>query len=263
MFAQNEISYRGYLYWVVSGTRKKEDDFHQLFNEKNFRAPGYIVDFTYYLDGSDEMLADGKTIKSHKDSVIIATRQDSLGYKPLCRTVQDISYINVHFCFDEPFLSEISVIDVSGSPKIKELYIQLNKIWIRRQKMFAIHASVLFFRILEELAYIVEKKSASRLDSVIEYIHKHYIENNFSCKVLPELCGLKHSQFIDLFAKEFGTTPSKYLTTLRLDRATELLTKSSLSIQDISRQVGYENPWYFAKVFKQRFGVSPSKYKSQ
>ena len=57
-----------------------------------------------------------------------------------------------------------------------------------------------------------------------------------------------------------GQTPADYIKTLRMNRAAELLKNETVTVAEVCYQVGISDPHYFAKVFKQQFGISPKKY---
>jgi len=58
----------------------------------------------------------------------------------------------------------------------------------------------------------------------------------------------------------FGISPKRYLTDLRIKQACMLLENSSLSVSAIANSVGFENSLYFSKAFKKAKGISPSQY---
>lgn len=57
-----------------------------------------------------------------------------------------------------------------------------------------------------------------------------------------------------------GISPNKYLQEARLTRAAALLLEGELTISEVSYKVGIQDPSYFNKLFKARYGVVPSKY---
>lgn len=264
MFFQDFSCYKGGFCGLVSGSIKKRSRFHKLFSENKPVIEKNITSFIYYLEGKDEIRIGDDTIICSKDTVRMCPPSDMQDKKAVCRTIEDGKYITVGFRSETPMLKKIMVIDASSNPKIKELFLDLEKVWVRKYNNYMLNSTALFFRLLEELdktADAQSKKSESRIEAAVKYIHKHYMNSDFSCGILPEICGLKHTQFTDLFTSEFNTTPSKYVTTLRLSRATELLTLNDMSIQEAASQVGYENPCYFGKIFKEHYGKSPSEYK--
>ncbi len=68
--------------------------------------------------------------------------------------------------------------------------------------------------------------------------------------------------FSTVFKKETGQTFINYLTDYRMEEALELLLNQDEKTYIIAEKVGYADPNYFSYVFKKKFGVSPSKYKS-
>lgn len=82
-----------------------------------------------------------------------------------------------------------------------------------------------------------------------------------SLEELGKLCGLQPNYICRLFRKFSQETPNQCLTRLKLNRAAELLLAHSTSVSEIARQVGYADPFYFSRVFKQRFGCSPKDFR--
>nr|WP_231597729.1 helix-turn-helix transcriptional regulator [Bacillus sp. SA1-12] len=61
-----------------------------------------------------------------------------------------------------------------------------------------------------------------------------------------------------IFKSIYNTSPLQWIRNRRLDRAKELLAISALSVTDVCYSTGFENVAYFSKVFKKKFGMSPS-----
>jgi AraC-like DNA-binding protein len=57
-----------------------------------------------------------------------------------------------------------------------------------------------------------------------------------------------------------GKTPIEFIRILRLKRAAQLLGKSQLTVSEVAYQVGFNNPKYFSRYFKEEFGLLPSVY---
>jgi AraC-like DNA-binding protein len=62
------------------------------------------------------------------------------------------------------------------------------------------------------------------------------------------------------FRRVLGVTPLQYLAGLRMDRAAALLVDGRLTVRAIAAQVGFDDPFYFSRLFKQHFGRSPAQY---
>lgn len=95
-----------------------------------------------------------------------------------------------------------------------------------------------------------------------EYLHvKAYLDNHFAEPItLAQLAKLVHRsvpRFATRFKAIFGLPPLEYLIRLRMQRAQFLLHDQGLNIAEISRDVGYDDPHYFSRLFRMRFGLSP------
>ncbi len=57
-----------------------------------------------------------------------------------------------------------------------------------------------------------------------------------------------------------GKTPIEFIRVLRLKRAAQYLRESQLSVAEIAYKLGFNNPKYFSKYFREEYGISPSDY---
>lgn len=74
--------------------------------------------------------------------------------------------------------------------------------------------------------------------------------------------GFSHGHLCRIMKKEYGITPSQYITDLRLKFAANLLTTTEYDILNISIQLGFSSLSHFITIFKKKYGLSPSKYRS-
>lgn len=100
----------------------------------------------------------------------------------------------------------------------------------------------------------------NQVENAIRVFHIRYHEN-FSIKEYTKEHKLNYSRFIDNFTKTTGVSPRQYIIQTRIEKAMELLNSTSLSIQEISDMIGYDNPLYFSRLFKKTIGISPSEYR--
>ncbi|MBD0403932.1 AraC family transcriptional regulator [Flammeovirga sp. EKP202] len=164
---------------------------------------------------------------------------------PKTRIVEDEAIIarfidSLEFYFDNPSLVNEDLLEL----KIKELVlllIQTNNV-----------SSVM------ELINDLYSPRTSQLKKVIE-LHTF---SNLSLEDLAKLCHLSLSSFKREFQKVYDETPSKYLSIQRIKKAKELLQSTTLPINEIAYDVGYNDPLYFTRIFKKKEGVSPSQYRN-
>ena len=75
---------------------------------------------------------------------------------------------------------------------------------------------------------------------------------------LLRLTAYSHAHLCRIMKNLLGTTPQKYVVSMRLNLALELLQNSDMSVDAIIEQIGYASPSHFASIFAQKFGMTPS-----
>lgn len=94
-----------------------------------------------------------------------------------------------------------------------------------------------------------------------------FIENSYSQKIsildIARFVGLDRTYLSGLFQEQFGISLQSYLVQFRMNRAALLLQNKELSVSDVSRSVGYTDPFLFSKMFKKTTGLSPSAARDQ
>ncbi len=90
----------------------------------------------------------------------------------------------------------------------------------------------------------------------------HHIQNDhaktLSVSALAAQLHVSPQYLGRLFVKRFGLSPLQYINRMKLDRAKKLMRETTLSIQEISRASGFENPLYFSRLFHRMEGESPT-----
>ena len=99
-----------------------------------------------------------------------------------------------------------------------------------------------------------------RLRKVTDLLTAHLAEELPLARLAKE-AGYSIFHFSRLFKKTTGVTPSRYLIRLRVEHARLLLRETGKSIAEVGLEIGYSNPSYFAQIFRQEVGRSPSGYR--
>lgn len=92
-----------------------------------------------------------------------------------------------------------------------------------------------------------------------EYIVSHY-EEPITVEGLAAYASVSHSSLYRRFVKRFQISPKRFLLEYRIERACALLADTNCSVQEISTSVGFEDPFYFSRAFKDVKGISPRQY---
>lgn len=107
-------------------------------------------------------------------------------------------------------------------------------------------------------------RSAQVEDAVIArcqtWIADHYADHS-PVRAMVELSGLAERSFKRRFQQATGMSPIEYVHTLRLEEAKQMLEASSLSIEAIASEVGYEDAGFFSRLFRRQVNLTPAQYR--
>jgi AraC-like DNA-binding protein len=102
-------------------------------------------------------------------------------------------------------------------------------------------------------------KAEAHVGRIMSYLSRHAAAE-FDAKGLSEHMNLNYSHISATFSKITGQTIIEAHTRLRMNKALHLLRTTTLNVSEISERLGFQNPFYFARVFKKVLGESPSSY---
>ncbi len=88
----------------------------------------------------------------------------------------------------------------------------------------------------------------------------HLVDPKFGPEVLADLASLSYHQLYRALRDEMGTTPSRYIRSVRAECAATLLKQGAGSVTEIAYAVGFESLSYFRRAFRERFDAAPSDF---
>jgi transcriptional regulator GlxA family with amidase domain len=100
-----------------------------------------------------------------------------------------------------------------------------------------------------------------RIEQSITYMAQH-LDEPLQVATLAAQANVSPSHFFALFKRRIGSAPIDYFTRLRMQRACHLLEQTSLSVKEIAAELGYDDPFYFSRVFKSVNRMAPSDYRA-
>ena len=274
--------------------------YHTNFSDLKIHTHDFI-EIVYVYDGKGYHIYNNVTYPVSKGELYIINSRTPHCFYPtdksnsehlvvynLCFLPEFISSINIHL----PILVELTDImlykslypdeiiyspdlKLSGSMRteIEQLY---EKMYLEFTSKGINYVELLRLSLCELLLKIhrfYQQNHASPESAVIKYRHQlipdciQYLRENYSKKVtIEELSNnffLSKSYLSSLFKKATGSGVVEYLQHIRIERACELLTNTTLSIAEISTQVGYTDYRFFNKSFKKITGVTAHEYRKK
>ncbi|WP_122642204.1 AraC family transcriptional regulator [Luxibacter massiliensis] len=161
------------------------------------------------------------------------------------------------------------VIHTGTSLEYKHIFLQM----IRELKLCKEDYEELLVNYLKQLLIMLHRlmgrkpKGRNRLlmeemDSAVSYFHENY---NKPISIEEYAAGrhMSISWFIRNFKEYTEATPAQYIQSLRISNAQTLLETTNYNVSEIAQILGYDDPFYFSRVFKKQSGLSPTEFRRQ
>jgi AraC-like DNA-binding protein len=137
---------------------------------------------------------------------------------------------------------------------------------IRAQKpLFQLKACAGIFSILAEVSASERRKEQPGYHQKITGYAKSLMEKNVLGAIdVPSIAcqiGISASHLNEVFKKYTGMTPYQYFIQIKINKAESLLEDEDISVQYAAAKLGFEDPYYFSRLFKNKTGIAPSKWR--
>lgn len=109
---------------------------------------------------------------------------------------------------------------------------------------------------------VVESVDEKFLHNAVDYIQKNILNPSLSVEELSKQMNMSRVSLYKKILSLTGKSPVEFIRSIRLQKAMQLLEKSQLNITGVCYEVGFNNPTYFAKIFKEEYNMLPSEYVS-
>ncbi len=144
--------------------------------------------------------------------------------------------------------------------KIKNAYEEITKMDESALSAWLVSVSL---SIADELKNVRNSSMCYLLSEAKNIVHDCYSDAGLSLDTVCSKLGVSNSYFSSMFKKESGISFITYLTDYRMQQAVRLLLETNEKSYEIAEHVGYEDANYFSYVFKRKYGMSPSKYRTE
>ncbi len=116
------------------------------------------------------------------------------------------------------------------------------------------------FRYLSQFRQVRKPQERDLTEKSIFYMRKH-LKEKLTLEDLAQQANLSVAHYSMLFKQKTGHSPLNYLIQLKIQNACRLLDHTHLNIKEIAQQVGYDDPYYFSRIFKKIMNISPKEYR--
>lgn len=244
--------------------------------------------FAYIMDGDQQYLVEEEDIKADPGNVILSLCGNKLGQMlPGHREGEGrVSSIVVHFQRElllkvyehakPPYWKELDkpvvkyIVQSAASELVKQYFLGLVHLFNHRE---AVSEDILVLKLKEIILLLLQTKDSELITQVMRslfsertFTFKEIVEAHI-CEPLPlqYLAYLTHhslTSFKKEFKRIYNTTPGVYILEKRTEKVADLLKYSDENISSIGYQCGFTSPAHLSRVFKNKYGVTPSEYRS-
>ncbi|MBR6523724.1 MAG: AraC family transcriptional regulator [Clostridia bacterium] len=162
-------------------------------------------------------------------------------------------------CVNTFFMNDVGHLEILPEPNFggqQVIILQMEYLFIQLLRRMSAKSDPGLVFLNEESFY------ADLTDAIVGYFREN-IGGKISLKEICTKVNYSRSFICKTFKEQTGETLFTYFNRLKMEEAKKLLVKSSMSISDIARELGFAEPKHFGAVFKKHEGVSPSVYRQK
>ncbi len=172
--------------------------------------------------------------------------------------------INLNGSLVDKYIKEVEGFELIPSIFIQMIPLLIHQIVEGYNNVAQSHIATVSFNILSVLSLNENKTSITNqtITEAIKLINENY-SMTYGVEELSRALNISKSHLVREFCKYTGTTPGKYLNSVRIDAVKILLEQTSLSLEAIAKQTGFSGDNYLCKAFKKATGETPIEYKNK
>jgi len=126
-------------------------------------------------------------------------------------------------------------------------------------ELISVYLNAIFLQVRQHFSE-PPREGMPLVERSLGFIHEHYARD-FTIDELASQVAVSPSYLFRLFKKRMQVSPMQYRTMIRIDKAKLLLADQQLTVDEVASRVGFEDPKYFARVFRELTGTTPSAYR--
>ncbi|NDV80499.1 AraC family transcriptional regulator [Bacteroides sp. 51] len=124
---------------------------------------------------------------------------------------------------------------------------------------------LIYVCVIDDEGFVINDNNKDKqfLCKIGKILEDNYRNSDFNVSRFVELSEMRRTIFFRRVRRATGSSPSELLKKKRLSESVVLLTQDELNISEIAYKVGFDDPYYFSKCFKDYFNYSPTEYRKK
>ena len=208
---------------------------------------------------------DGSSFIAKENDVILQSKGDF--YKLEAVGEEKAEYIVISYLVEPEnivsLFSEKRVFTPTNRTRFKDAFeraVSVDKsLQICRKTLTRAFVQEIICNILRELYPDIEEIKSNSIESAKFFIDEFY-DREISVSDIASVANFSVSHMRVLFKNAYGQSPVQYLNAVRVERAKEMIESNLFSLEEVAYACGFQNVYYFSKVFKSHTGITPGKY---
>jgi AraC-like DNA-binding protein len=172
--------------------------------------------------------------------------------------------VSENFNVDYDLLVKDQLLCSQENSEFKDVLNKINKLLTTKNKsteyILDLYAQEMVYNLIQikGAQQILSFEPDNPVNKAIQYMKSEYMKP-ISIKQISYNLGMSEANFCQYFKKVTGSSPNKYLTNIKMEKAKNIIAHGSVT--EAAFDLGYENISYFISLFKDRYGVTPKQYK--
>lgn len=234
--------------WIIEDSTTSFIDLTYIFKGRAY----YIVNGTKYEVNQGDLICipQGSRRSATTDAANLLVSY-ALNFQ-----LYDLNGMNVELPFQ-------LVSHIGEEEELLSLYNELTIEWLKKNSGYKLKARSLILMILNYyFQHLFYKGNNSDMDKRIQKAVTHIVgnlQNQIEVEELASYVGVTSAYFGTLFKKNMGTSVKEYINRMKINNAENILLSGEFSVHEAAYKCGFEDIYYFSKVFKKIKGFPPSK----
>lgn len=169
------------------------------------------------------------------------------------------SFPVINFICSKTLCTTPTALPILDSTAFIKDFERMKSLWLFSENRFEI------LSILYHILYRLNTQNSPypTIMPAVKHIEKNFSDPSLSNTELAMQCGISEVYFRRLFTEHYKMTPKQFVTSIRINKAKQLLSEGALKISTISQMCGFSGQYHFCRVFKEKVGLTPTEYMKQ
>lgn len=216
--------------------------------------------FMFRIKGDAKYVFNDKTILVKEGEIIFLPKHSFYEYS----TVGEGVFLYTSINFEADIVNaKPTVYRLEDYPNKNFILHHFSKTWKFANTAEKLNCISIFYNFISHLCRVESLKNKDKfnvIEPAIEYLKNKIFDPKLKIDKLHTLCGISSTYFRKIFKNVYDTSPQQFVLSNRLSHAKHIIESGDYdSLYEVAYLVGFSDPLYFSKAYKNYFGCSPSK----